>query len=79
MKLTLPGTRRIEGGEIELDGITVLCGYNNTGKRDVCDQIVAAGYGAVRKPALYRAGAVIQSNLPVLFPTPTQARQRFSE
>ena len=53
MKLTLPGTRRIEGGEIELDGITVLCGCDNTANREVCEQIMTVVGGAFITPMFY--------------------------
>ena len=50
MKLSLPGTRHIEAAEIELDGITVLCGDNGAGNREICERIMETVEGAFITP-----------------------------
>ena len=40
MKLTLKDMTNVQDTEIELDGITVLCGYNGTGKRAICRKVL---------------------------------------
>ena len=40
MKLTLKDLGNVQDTEIELDGITVLCGYNGTGKSAICRKVL---------------------------------------
>ena len=45
-KLTLGDCGVVRNAVIELDGITVLCGYNDTGKSAVCREVVKTAYRA---------------------------------
>ena len=48
MRLTLNDMSNVQDTEIELDGITVLCGYNGTGKSTVCRKVLETADRAER-------------------------------
>lgn len=64
MKLTIENIGKIEHADIEVNGVTVITGYNGTGKSSVCKALYAvmdAYSGMERKVFLQRRSSMISS------------------
>lgn len=64
MKLTIENIGKIENADIEVNGVTVITGYNGTGKSSVCKALYAvmdAYSGMERKVFLQRRSSMVSS------------------
>lgn len=64
MKLTIKNIGKIENADIEVNGVTVITGYNGTGKSSVCKALYAvmdAYSGMERKIFLQRRSSMVSS------------------